>query len=176
MATTTYPTQFGIPSEFMKYLQDVLRVALKMDVANVRIATDKTTEQSPHNAEERTLELILNDPVPVNPKAGAGRHGFPLARQLVVKIRTRGGSDMAGEDQIALLDHWNFQDEVLNVLLVRPNVVNETDEDVPVEGTRFLSPITYLGNGGTTIRVENSGSMYESKLIFQLVYAPKVVR
>jgi hypothetical protein len=175
MATTLYPTQYGEPSEFMKYLQEVLSEALSLDPSVVQVSTDETGDQKPHSlgGGDRAIRLVLNDPRPVNPNAGAGRHATPLARQLVVKIRTRGGLDQAGEDKVALLAHWNFQDQVMDALLFKANVV--TGEDA-VPGTRFVLPVKFVGNGGTVKRVKDSGGAYESVFVFELTYVPKVVR
>lgn len=162
-------TQSTSPIDFMPRLRDYLAEALEIDRAEVKIATDESDEQKPHWIGEKSLAVVLNGPNPVNPNAGAGRSGFPVTRQLVIKLRTRGGLDAAGEDEIALAGHWAFEDEVINALLVLPHT-EDKDAEFP-----YIGPIKYAGPGkGGARRVKNTVAAYESILVFTLTYIPRV--
>ena len=166
-------TQSTTPVDFMPYLNEYLRESVALDGTDVRQATDESGATKPHNLGERLVQLILDDPNPVNPNAGAGRHGFLLTRTLKVRLWTRGGSDPAGEDEIALAAHWTFQDQVLNALLVLPHLTDTVQSDDNPLPRPFVTPVKYLG-GGTVKRSKDSGAAYVSTLAFQVAYVARV--
>lgn len=173
MPTTTHPTQYGRPSEFMPFLVEYLAAELGEETTEVRMATDETAGVNPHKAGSRLALLSLGNPVPVNANAGAGRHGYPLARQLRVRLGTRNVSDAAGNDFAALVEHYDFQDAVIDALLVGPTGSNALDED---DVRRFLAPVKFVGGDDDVKRVKDTHGQYESVLVFELAYAAKVVR
>lgn len=163
-------TQSSTPVKFMPRLRDYLADALQLDKTEVRIATETTGEVPTHMAMggDRGLQLTLHNPLPVNPNAGAGRFGFPLTRKLIVRMRTRGGLDEAGSDEAAMADHWDFQDKIINSLLLVPHTQDKTKEHP------YVQPIHYLGAGENVHRVKNMANTFESSLVFQLTYVPEV--
>lgn len=167
MATAT---QSSTPVKFMPRLRDYLAEALELDKTEVRIATEVTGEVPAHmvSGGDHSLQLTLHNPNPVNPNAGAGRYGFPLTRKLICRLRTRGGLDEAGNDEAALADHWAFQDELINALLVKRHTEDKGGE------FPFIQPIHYLGAGENVKRIKDLASSYESSLVFQVTYIPEV--
>jgi hypothetical protein len=161
-------TQSTTPDDFMPKLRNYLAGELQQDPSTVVIGVDETGDVKPHWVGDEMIFLVLKNPLPVNVNAGAGRRGFPLKRQLVVKVRNRGGLDEAGQDEIALTAHWKLQDEVINALLVKEHTQDKT-KDFP-----FLQPIQYLGGGDDVRRLKDTASAYESILVFQINYQPKV--
>lgn len=174
MATSTQSTT---PSTFMPRLLKKLSAGLSLDPSAVRIAVEETANQKPHaTAGDKALVLVLKNPSPVNVNAGAGRKGFPLNRDLIVKVRTRGGLDMAGEDETALNTHWTFQDAVLNLLLNLPHTAENYGGLDANDDSRmpFLTPVKYIGGGDEVKRVKDSGAAYESVLIFRINYSTRL--
>jgi hypothetical protein len=174
MATNTQSTS---PTVFMPRLETHLARLLKIDPATVRTGVDETGEQKPHRTPTDTaLLLVLTNAHPTNVNAGAGRKATPLTRDLVVKVRTRGGSDIAGEDKIALNEHWALQDKVMNALLVLPHTAeNYTGMDANDDRRMpFLTPIKYVGGGQDVKRVKDSAGVYESVMTFRITYSPEV--
>lgn len=162
-------TQSTTPTEFMGRLRAHLADELDLAATEVKVAVDETGDKIPHALEDKSIMLSLQNPAAVNPNAGAGRRGFPLTRVLLVKVRTRGGLDAAGEDDIALAAHWDLQDEILNILLVLPHT-EDKDGQFP-----FIEPIKYIGQGqGDVKRIKDTTSGYESVLPFLLKYIPAV--
>jgi hypothetical protein len=164
-----FATQSTKPTKFMPRLRNYLADELELPPTEVKIATDESGDPSPHSVEDRSVMLSLQNPAAVNVNAGAGRRGFPLTRVLLVKVRTRGGLDAAGEDDIALAAHWDLQDEIINALLVLPHT-EDKDGLFP-----FVGPVQFVGQGqGDVKRIKNTSSGYESVLPFLLKYVPEV--
>jgi hypothetical protein len=174
MATTTYPTQYAKPSEFMAFLAEYLASKLGEDLTEVRIVSDEKAGVNPHKAGSRMVLLSLGNPVPTNPNAGAGRHGFPTARKLMAKLGTRNVSDAAGDDTAAMIEHWDFQDAVIDALLLEPTAAGNVNDVDDVK--RFLTPIKLVGGDDDVKRIKGTHGQYESVLVFEVNYAAKVTR
>jgi len=168
--------QSTTPVEFMPRVANRLATALGIDPSRVKVGTDETGDVSSHWAGDGGLLLLLKNPNPVNPNAGAGRFGFPHHRQLIVKVRTRGGLDPAGDDAAGLQEHWELQDQVIDTLLLLPHTAEnyagllQTSED----RFPFITPIKHLGAGDDVKRVKDTPVAYESVLIFEIAYIPRV--
>lgn len=168
-------TQSTTPADFMPILQEFLALSLGADDTDVRVTTEESFDAKPHPIGDRVVGLELYDPDPVNPNAGAGRRGFPTTRVMAVHLLTRGGLDEAGQDIRALADHWGFQDQVIDALLVLPHTVAQTPTELKPFPMPFIGPIKHVkGSGGKVHRVGDSTATYRSTLYFVLSYVPNV--
>jgi hypothetical protein len=166
MATTTYATHSAVPSEFMDWVKNFLAQKLSADRTDVRLATDESEKTKVHWAADRLVLLTLGDPVPQEKDPGGGRHAYIVVRPLEVKVKTRGGEDVAGSDEIALANHWDFQDVIFEALVLELGNAEK----------RFVNPIKYVGAKGRVERVKDTVSVFESTLVFEVKYVLKVTR
>jgi hypothetical protein len=165
MATATQSTA---PTTFLPALAQELAEALKVPRGDVQVITD-TDDKSQANSplqEAKAVRIVLGNPMPANPNAGAGRHGFPIVRKLDVRLSTRTLLDSPGDSSIGLAKHWDFQDEVINAMLLL---------QVTVDGeTQFLTPIKYIGADDVAKRVLSIAGAFTSTLTFEVSYSAKV--
>jgi hypothetical protein len=160
-------TQSAKPSAFMPALANYLATSLQMNRAQVKIIAPESEKILPNKAEKQ-ISLMLDNPTPVNVNDGAGRYGFKMSRKLVVTVTTRNVSDRAGQDEIALLQHWDFQDQIQNFLLL-------TIENLGVTPVPFALPIKYVGGGDNVEKsADEVPGLYESVLVFELSYISQV--
>ena len=112
---------------------------------------------------ERNVGVRLQTPEPFE-YSGAGRRAYKIARVIEVFVATVCLADVAGDNTIAGTLHYDFEDEVIDALLL-----------TPPDGSTGWGPLTYAGGGQVpTSLVKDDPGYNVSCLLFRTHYCPSV--
>ena len=106
------------PVNFIPAITAKLRTDLSLNTSQVRVVDEKTIRgKFTEVLTENGIAVCLSAAAPHPNNPGGGRNAYKVRRNLWIRPTTISYLDPAGRNEIALLEHWGFQDSILSSLV-----------------------------------------------------------
>jgi hypothetical protein len=105
-------------SVLLPYVQGQVATALSISSDWVRVVAEDTNDWPQWAVEPLSATIWLSPPTPFE-LSGGGRYAYFLRRLLRISLWSRAGVDIADRDAIAIGAHYDFQDTLIDYILLK---------------------------------------------------------